>query len=138
MVVIFKLLFGFDEEIISGITLLDREVSLFWFKISSYWVRIQGNTGYWDKSLNDLLLKIFNQSNNSIVDIFQSCQFSIIFKIKSEFGLFVGKFKKLLSEGDKLYPINLFLEIFISFLLLNLFSSKFKAFCRLNGSGKFK
>ena len=43
-------------------------------------------------SLKDLLLNIFNQSSNSIVDMFQSVQFSIIFEIKSELLLFMVKF----------------------------------------------
>ena len=42
-------------------------------------------------SLNDLLLNIFNQSSNSIVDMFQSFQFSNIFEIKSELLLFMIK-----------------------------------------------
>ena len=53
-------------------------------KISLYCVSIQGNTGYCDKSLNDLLLKIFNHNNNSNVEIFQSFQLSIKFERKSK------------------------------------------------------
>ena len=53
-------------------------------KISLYCVSIQGNTGYCDKSLNDLLLKIFNHNNNSNVEIFQSFQLSTKFERKSK------------------------------------------------------
>ena len=36
------------------------------------------------------------------------CDEGEVFKMKSELGSPAGKFKKLLSEGDKLYLINLF------------------------------